>query len=118
MKIESRHGTAAIRRESVEEEVRNHRDRVTGASKQISKRRQQVDLRCNPSIISERPEVKALTVWRMKRMVTSIVQVVKPGWQQQLRLRTTPSVGSFMPSCMLLKIQKAGSNLSRLTKKV
>ena len=39
MKIESRRGTKAIRRGSAEEEVRKHRDRVTGAWKQLSKQR-------------------------------------------------------------------------------
>jgi len=38
----------------------------------------------------ERPEVRALTVWRMKHTVTSTVQAAKE-WQRQLRLPTTPS---------------------------
>jgi len=41
----------AIRRGSVEEEVRKHRDRVTGAWKQISKQRQQVDISYDPSTV-------------------------------------------------------------------
>ena len=38
----------AIRRGSVEEEVRKHQDRVTGALKQISKQRRRVDVRYDP----------------------------------------------------------------------
>jgi len=41
----------AIRRESVEEEVYKHRDRVTGAWKQISKQRRRVDVSYNPSMV-------------------------------------------------------------------
>ena len=42
----------AIRRGSAEEEVRKHRDRVTGAWKRISKKRQRVDISYDPSMIS------------------------------------------------------------------
>ena len=42
----------AIRRGSAEEEVRKHRDRVTGAWKQISKQRRRVDVRYAPSIVT------------------------------------------------------------------
>ena len=56
MKIESRRGTAgmrkAIRRGSAEEEVRKHRDRVTGAWKQISKQRRRADVSYDPSMVT------------------------------------------------------------------
>ena len=56
MKIESRRGTAgmrkAIRRGSAEEEVRKHRDRVIGAWKQISKQRRRVDVSYDPSVVT------------------------------------------------------------------
>jgi len=42
----------AIRRGSAEEEVRKHRDRVTGAWKQISKQRRQVDVSYDPSMVT------------------------------------------------------------------
>ena len=42
----------AIRRGSAEEEVRKHRDRVTGAWKQISKQRRRVDVSYDPSLVS------------------------------------------------------------------
>ena len=42
----------AISRESAEEEVRKHRDRVTGAWTQISKQRQQVDVSYDPSMVT------------------------------------------------------------------
>ena len=42
----------AIRRGSVEEEVRKHRDRVTGAWKQISKQRRRVDVSYDPSMVT------------------------------------------------------------------
>jgi len=42
----------AIRRGSAEEEVRKHRDRVTGAWKQISKQRRRVDVNYNPSMVT------------------------------------------------------------------
>jgi len=70
---------------------------------------------CTP--LCERPELKALTVWRLQHTVTSTVQAAK-GWQRQLRLPTTPSGGTCMIACMLHKSQKASSNLSHLTKKV
>jgi len=41
----------AIRRGSAEEEVRKHRDRVTGAWKQISKQRRRIDVRYDPSMV-------------------------------------------------------------------
>ena len=41
----------AIRRGSAEEEVRKHRDRVTGAWKQISKQRRQVDVSYDLSMV-------------------------------------------------------------------
>jgi len=41
-----------IRRGSAEEEVRKHRDRVTGAWKQISKQRRQVDVSYDPSMVT------------------------------------------------------------------
>jgi len=41
----------AISRESAEEEVRKHRDRVTGAWTQISKQRQQVDVSYDLSMV-------------------------------------------------------------------
>jgi len=40
-----------IRRGSAEEEVRKHRDRVTGAQKQISKQRRRVEVRYDPSMV-------------------------------------------------------------------
>jgi len=56
MKMESRRGTAgvrkAIRRGSAEEEVRKHRDRVTGAWKQISKQRRRVDVSYDLSMVT------------------------------------------------------------------
>jgi len=53
MKIESRRGTRkAIRRGSSEEEVRNHRDRVTGAWKQVSKQRRRVDVSYDLSMVT------------------------------------------------------------------
>ena len=56
MKIKSRRGSRgvqkAIRRGSAEEEVRKHRDRVTGAWKQISKQRRRVDVSCDPSMVT------------------------------------------------------------------
>jgi len=42
----------AIRRGSAEEEVRKHRDRVTGAWKKISKHRRQVDVSYDPSMVT------------------------------------------------------------------
>jgi len=42
----------AIRQGSAEEEMRKHRDRVTGASKQISKKRRRVDVSYDPSMIT------------------------------------------------------------------
>ena len=42
----------AIRRGSVQQEVRKHRDRVTGAWKQISKQRRQVDVCYDPSMVT------------------------------------------------------------------
>ena len=42
----------AIRRGSAEEEVRKHRDRVTGAWKQISKHRRRVDVSYDPSMVT------------------------------------------------------------------
>ena len=42
----------AIRRGSAEEEVRKHRDRVTGAWKQISKQRRRVDVSYDPSMVT------------------------------------------------------------------
>jgi len=44
----------AIRRGSAEEEVHKHRDRVTGAWKQISKQRRRVDVSYDPSIVTAR----------------------------------------------------------------
>jgi len=41
----------AIRRGSAEEQVRKHRDRVTGAWKQISIQRQRVDVSYDPSMV-------------------------------------------------------------------
>ena len=41
----------AIRRGSAEEEVRKHRDRVTGVCKQISKQRRRVDVSYGPSMV-------------------------------------------------------------------
>jgi len=42
----------AIRRRSAEEEARKHRDRVTGAWKQISKQRRQVDVSYDLSMVT------------------------------------------------------------------
>ena len=42
----------AIRRGSEEEEVRKHRDRVTGAWKQMSKQRRRVDISYDPSMVT------------------------------------------------------------------
>jgi len=42
----------AIRRGSVEQEVRKHRDRVTEDGKQISKQRRRVDVSYDPSIVT------------------------------------------------------------------
>ena len=42
----------AIRRGSAEEEVNKHRDRVTGAWKQISKQRRRVDVSYDPSMVT------------------------------------------------------------------
>jgi len=42
----------AIRRGSAEEEVHKHRDRVTGAWKQISKQRRRVDISYDPSMVT------------------------------------------------------------------
>jgi len=42
----------AIRRGSAEEEVPKHRDRVTGASKSISKQRRRVDVSYDPSMVT------------------------------------------------------------------
>jgi len=42
----------AVRRGSAEEEVPKHRDRVTGAWKQISKQRRRVDVSYDPSIVT------------------------------------------------------------------
>jgi len=41
-----------MRRESAQQEVRKHQDRVTGAWKQISKQRQRVDVSYDPSLVS------------------------------------------------------------------
>jgi len=62
------------------------------------------------------PEVRALTVWRLKHTVTSTVQAAKE-WQRQSQQPTTPSGGTCMTACMLHKRQKASSSLSPLTKK-
>ena len=54
MKIESRRGTAGCGRrldEDQQKRVRKHRDRVTGAWKQISKQRRRVDVSYDPSIV-------------------------------------------------------------------
>ena len=51
MKIESRRGTAECGRRLDEEEVRKHRDRVTGTWKQISKQRRRVDVSYGPSMV-------------------------------------------------------------------
>ena len=64
----------------------------------------------------KRPEVRALTVWRLKHTVISTEQAAKE-WQRQLRLPTTSSGGTCMTACTLHKSQKASSSLSRLTKK-
>jgi len=42
----------ANRRGSTEEQVRKHRDRVTGAWKQISKQRRRVDVSYDPSMVT------------------------------------------------------------------
>jgi len=42
----------AIRRISAEEEVRKHRDRVTGVWKQISKQRRRLDVSYDPSMVT------------------------------------------------------------------
>ena len=42
----------AIRRGSAEEEVHKHRDRLTGAWKQISKQRRRVDVSYDPSMVT------------------------------------------------------------------
>jgi len=42
----------AIRRGSAKEEVRKHRDRVTGAWKQISKQRQRLDVSYDPRMVT------------------------------------------------------------------
>jgi len=42
----------AIRRGSAEEEVRKHRDRVTGAWKQTRKQRRRVDVSYDPSMVT------------------------------------------------------------------
>ena len=42
----------AIRRGSAEEEVRKHRDRVTGAWKQISKQKRRFDVSYDPSMVT------------------------------------------------------------------
>jgi len=42
----------AIRRGSAEEEVRKYQDRVTGAWKQISKQRRQLDVSYDPSMVA------------------------------------------------------------------
>jgi len=42
----------AIKKGSAEEEVRKHRDRVTGAWKQISKQRRRVDVSYDPSMVT------------------------------------------------------------------
>jgi len=42
----------AIRRGSAEDQVRKHRDRVTGAWKQISKQRRRVDVSYDPSMVT------------------------------------------------------------------
>jgi len=42
----------AIRPGSTEEEVRKHRDHVTGAWKQISKQRQRVNVNYDPSMVT------------------------------------------------------------------
>jgi len=42
----------AIRRRSAEAEVCKHRDRVTGAWKQISKKRRRVDVSFDPSMVT------------------------------------------------------------------
>ena len=52
MKIESRCGTAGCGTRLDEEEVRKHRDRVTGAWKQHSKQRRRVDVSYDPSLVT------------------------------------------------------------------
>ena len=42
----------AVRRGSAEEEVRKHRDRVTGAWKQISKQRRRVHVSHDPNMVA------------------------------------------------------------------
>ena len=55
---------------------------------------------CRLCRIAKRSKVRALTVWQLKQTVTSTVhwQAAK-GWQQQLRLPTTPSGGTYMTAC-------------------
>ena len=48
------------------------------------------------------PEVRALTVWRLKHTVTSTVQAAKE-WQRQSQLTTTASGGTCMTACALHK---------------
>ena len=59
MKIESRRGTAGCgwrldEDQQKPEEVHKHRDRVTGAWKQISKQRRRVDVSYDPSMVTAR----------------------------------------------------------------
>ena len=60
----------AIRRGSAEEEVRRHRDRVTGSWKQISKQRQQVDVSYDPSMVTLYSMVHAWMRRVSKRLVS------------------------------------------------
>ena len=59
-----------IRRRSAEEEVYKHRDRVTGAWKQISKQRRQIDVSYDPSMVTALQHGKWMDDEVSKRLVS------------------------------------------------
>jgi len=87
------------------------------ANSQFSDQTRQNAISRVSAVQNSEPEVRALTVWRIKHTVTSTVQTAKE-CQRQLRLPTTPSRGTCVTAYTLHKSQKASSSLLHLTKKV
>jgi len=91
-----------IRRRSSEEEARKHWDRVTGDWKQISKRRQRVDVNYDPSMVTalqhgtwmDEEEGFKKTCIREKKKRGNIHQPFYGTWVADFMLRQ--DAGSFM----------------------
>jgi len=91
----------AIRRGSAEEEVRKHRDRVTGAGKQISKQRRRVDVSYDPSMVTALQHVISMdedgfkkTCTREKKKRGDVHQPFYGTWVADFMLRQ--DAGRFM----------------------